>query len=632
MALIGRTGAPFAIGVLGGAVFWIAFDRGSFAIPSWATEAIVVWWAILLLVVSGHRRRLSRTSSVAIVLLLGFAVLQGVSAIWASGAEQPFLSLNRTLLYVGVAVFVASVAGGVALTVWEDGLAAGLSAVAAVALASRLYPDTLGRSGIVQFLPDASRRLAYPVDYWNGLAVLVALACPLLLRAASSGRSRLAPFALVPLPAIAVTVYLASSRTGAVTGAVGVILYVVLAPRRWAAAGAALAGVAAAALAGAWAAGQQPLVDPVEHRTPSSALVLHTVIAIVGSGLGGALAYGLLVRVFRGARAPRALDQSATILVTAAVVAGAIAAHPLRQWHSFTAVPVVPTGSNAVATHFLSTNGSWRWQLWRSAWHEFLDRPLLGHGAGSFESWWAQHGITTGYVGNPHSLYAEALGELGIVGLLLVGSALLLAAGIGVRASIRGTASHRSASAAAAAGFIAFAIASGVDWMWELPAAGVVGAVLLGLSIAPATPTQQDRPPVGSRPATVISLTLALLAIAVVVAEADLYLATGRIAASQQAAAVGDLAKARAAAAGARSLEPWAATPYVQLALVNEAGGRLRAARIDINRALSHESRDWRIWLIAARIEVKQGAYRTARASYDRARTFNPRSPVFSAP
>src|SRR5438477_597694 len=60
------------------------------------------------------------------------------------------------------------------------------AAVAALALASRLFPDLVGQTVVGRLLPDAAVRLSYPVDYWNGLGILVALGLPLLLRSATA--------------------------------------------------------------------------------------------------------------------------------------------------------------------------------------------------------------------------------------------------------------------------------------------------------------------------------------------------------------------------------------------------------------------------------------------------------------
>ena len=71
-------------------------------------------------------------------------------------------------------------------------------------------------------------------------------------------------------------------------------------------------------------------------------------------------------------------------------------------------------------SHLLSANGSGRWQFWESAVDAFQATPLLGHGAGSYEAWWAEHGSLAVFVRDAHSLYLETLAELGVLGFLLL--------------------------------------------------------------------------------------------------------------------------------------------------------------------------------------------------------------------
>jgi len=98
-----------------------------------------------------------------------------------------------------------------------------------------------------------------------------------------------------------------------------------------------------------------------------------------------------------------------------------------------------------------------------------------------------------------------------------------------------------------------------------------------------------------------------------------------KVSASQDAVGRGDVAAAIKDAADARSIQPWAPTPYQQLALVEEQAGNLRDARAWIRKAIEHNPDDWALWLIAARIETVQGAVAAARRSLARARELNPR-------
>jgi Tfp pilus assembly protein PilF len=89
------------------------------------------------------------------------------------------------------------------------------------------------------------------------------------------------------------------------------------------------------------------------------------------------------------------------------------------------------------------------------------------------------------------------------------------------------------------------------------------------------------------------------------------------------------MAKARDSADDARSLEPWAATPHVQLALLAEKDGDLTEARRHIEEALERDSREWSTWLVAARIQTKAGSIRAGRRSLRRAEALNPTSQLF---
>ena len=88
----------------------------------------------------------------------------------------------------------------------------GITAVGLLALTSELFPGSVGPDAPPSFFPGESR-LSYPVDYWNGLAILVGLAFPFLLRAATAKRPGWARgLALAPIPALTAVIYLTSSR------------------------------------------------------------------------------------------------------------------------------------------------------------------------------------------------------------------------------------------------------------------------------------------------------------------------------------------------------------------------------------------------------------------------------------
>ena len=284
----------------------------------------------------------------------------------------------------------------------------------------------------------------------------------------------------------------------------------------------------------------------------------------------------------------------------------------------------------ATSGHIFSESGSGRWQLWKSAVSQWRHHPVRGDGAGSFNAWWLQRNTLTRFVRDAHSIYLQTLGELGLVGLAL----LVLALGPGMIASVvrRRTASPSTVGAFGAS-FIAFAIAAGYDWMWEVTAVSVVGLASLGLLVGRGTasdpPRQRSPRRAGSRLA--LRIVPVVVALGVLFAEAVPALVNTRIQSSQAAVSHGDNSTAYKDALAAHAIQPWVSSPYVQLALVDEQSGRLRAARAWIEGALARDPSSWTSWLVAARIDTKLGAISEARTSLHRARELNPRSPVFQS-
>ena len=172
-----------------------------------------------------------------------------------------------------------------------------------------------------------------------------------------------------------------------------------------------------------------------------------------------------------------------------------------------------------------------------------------------------------------------------------------------------------------------------MDWVWELTAVTLVAVGLLALMTGPATlprRLREGRVGPGRRAALALATGVVVIGLLAVGIEGLALAARLKIDESQNAIARGDPVAAIDAALGARSIEPWAASPYLQLALVEEQSGSLRAARARIESAIDRDEVDWRLWLTKARIEAKLGDGAAARRSYDRARALNPNSSLFA--
>jgi hypothetical protein len=611
------------------ATFGLAFEHGGFAVSTWSTATVVVWGCILGIVLSGIDRsaRVSGWAAASVGLLVLFAAFTGLSGAWASGAEAAFAGLNRTLLYAGVTTLVLLLNRERLTRPLLDGVTMGLVAVTFLALASRFFPSLVSTAKADTLVPDAGSRLSYPVGYWNALAVLAALAWPLLLRIATDPtRGRARAIALVPVPAIAAVVYLASSRAGAVTFVVGGILFIALSPRPWAAAGAAIVSVVAAGLGVAALARQNGLTDgALASAEATAAHHRGSLLAVIGAGIVGAIVFALADRRFAGKAIPARVGHVVIAALGVLVLVALVAAHPIRRWDTFSALPTAPGGAGYIHKHFLSANGNYRWQYWQATIDEFRTQPLVGRGAGSFEAWWDARGSIAGFVSNPHSLYFETLGDLGLVGLTaLIGS---IAAGMygAARVVRRSRGSLHADYAAATSVFVAFAVAVGLDWVWDVPVIGVVAFALLGAALSALPPSPRNRVAFGR-------IAIATCAAVAILTAIDLGLADAVISRSQSAAARGNLAAAAHRARQAELLQPWAASAHVQMALVREAQHRFGDARQSIRAAIDHDHLDWRNWYIAARIENESGNRNRAKASYAQARRLNPNSPLLQAP
>jgi hypothetical protein len=627
--------------LIAGVVFWIGFDGGSYDVTSRHSLAIAVFWGIVVAVVAGlwPAARLPWPAIAAGALLLGYAAMTAASIAWADSAGGAFVEFDRVLLYVGVlAVVVLGVTQSRA-PVCADGMALGITALGLFALATRLFPGLHHAGTLEQLLPETRARLSYPVNYWNGLSILVALAFPLLLRVAVAERTHVwRALALAPFPALAATMYLTSSRGGAAVALVATVAFVALAGRRWTAAAAVVVAAGASAAAVAVVGARTELANGstdtslVTSQGRSAALLIGALCVACG------LAWWLALR-YAAPRLPRP-SRRVGLGVTGALVLGTalaiLLAHPVRQLDTFRAPPPVYKDPDFILAHLSSANGSGRWQFWTASIDEFRSSPWHGRGAGSFEAWWAQHGSISFFVRDAHSLYVEALGELGVIGFALITGAVLVGIVTGSLRALRRRGAGRETTAAFAAVFIGYALGAGIDWMWELTVVSVIGVATLGLVTGPATDpaASEARAPVRVRRKVAMRAGVATVAVVagvlVIGAEAIPLLNDMRISESQAAVRRGDPQSAISRALAARRLEPWDSTAYLQLALIEEQEGRIGLARGWIGDAIQRDRTDWRLWLVRARLETKAGAITAARKSLREAARLNPRSPLLA--
>lgn len=613
--------------VAAGALVFVSFDNGGFSITSRTSAAIAVWWVLTLGVAAGlwKLRDLPRPAVVTSGLLAVFAAITAASIAWAPNAERAYEEVARVLLYVGIFLLAALAVRRSAFVRTTDGLAWGVAAVTITALGTRVFPGLVDTGSAFRLLPFGLTRLNYPIGYWNGLAAMVALGFPVLLRIAVDHPLRIPRLgAAAVMPVLGASLYLTSSRTGIAATVVAGLVTLWVTRDRWGVA-VTLTIVGLGAAAGVEVLLQRPLLANGPFGTHAEIGQAHTAalwIGIVCIATAGAheLVSRRVASVLERRLPPRLPALAATILLIVAVVF----AHPVQRFDRFRQGVPLATSADYVRDHLLSSNGNGRWQMWTAAAHQFEQHPIRGEGAGSFQSWWEAHRPMPLFVQNAHSIYLEVLGELGILGLgalLATFAAVVITAGRRLR-SLEGE--RRSAASALTASFAAFLVAAGLDWMWQLTAvAGLAIAaagLLTGVASAPeaAEPEPERR---GSVPVRFVAVGVGLLAI---VLQAIPFLSNLEVANSEAAVRRGDLAVATSRAASAHSVEPWAASPYLQLALVAERQDDYPLALLRVREAISWDDADWLLWLTRARIETEAGQIAAAQRSLAAIKRLNP--------
>jgi|SRR5829696_114210 len=203
----------------------LGFDEGGYAPSSW------VWAAALLAVVAvalvrGRPTRPAPFELAFLGALAGLLVWSLLSASWSLDPTGSILEAQRLLLYLATAAALVLVGGRGSRDAMLLGTLAGVGALCLAGLADAL----VGGDPVGAFTPDpgSEDRLAEPVGYANGLAIIAAIGALLSLgRAiAAAGAERIAFLAATPF--FILTLYLTYSRGGWLALAAGLVAMLAL--------------------------------------------------------------------------------------------------------------------------------------------------------------------------------------------------------------------------------------------------------------------------------------------------------------------------------------------------------------------------------------------------------------------
>jgi O-antigen ligase len=616
----------------------LAMTGGGFSLSSRHIAGLVVWLLVVGLLVLGvaGRALLAKPFYWASGLLLGLAIWSAISSLWSGSVELSVTEADRVLMYLGVflAAFLLAQTNQRRQR-FGEGIAIALILLAILALATRLLPHVFALS----FDESKGTRLQYPLGYWNGDAILFSFAAALAVWMSRRSLSNaLRWFSIGALPAVLLALYFTHSRGGILTLMVGLGTLIVLSrDRLWY-----LATLLVAAVL------TLPAIVAI-HSYPELSNN-YNFPPIVGQGLkaGAILLAGTAVTVLAiwamrrlekrnpaPVRRALAISRDRRVLggiAIAGLVAVAIAAalYGGTAWKKFTSTDLKSPSGLAEA----SSRG--RTQYWEVALDAFGEKPITGQGAGTYQFAWDQHRTIDMNNTEAHSLYLQALDELGIVGGLLALGLVLFLLWTGFTAWRAAGGRERELYAILLGVSLAFAVGAAYDWFWQLAVIGSVFFMATGILVAARCgQLWRARAAARAREGAAVEtdgesrrfgLTIAGLAVAwlTMLALTGPLLVDHEIHASTDAAQEQDFESAVNHANTARSIEPWAATPYLQLGLLAQAQGQYPEAIHRFGQAIDREDQNWTYFYLRAKAEHQAGQNEAAQNDLNEAKRLNP--------
>jgi hypothetical protein len=587
----------------GALVVYFAFNSGGMFELTTAFGALLVLTVILVCIASAREplAGLSPLGAIACGALALFALWTLFSGSWSHASGRALIAFDRVLLYMAILALFACIPRTEARFRWLlRGLLVAGATVALIALVSRVLPG---------WWPTTTGLVNDRLTYWNTFGLLVGMTCILAVHHTCDECEPAAAriFAAALLPLLGATLLLTFSRGAILVTVLGIVVYLIAA-RPYGFAG----GFLAAAPPSAIALVQTYSADLIHEGTPlipaaiaeGKSLALTLFACAAGAALLRALTTLLddrLTTLFssspewrRGARIV-GLAGCLAILVAFVVTGGPGALN--RQYHSFFENTDEALSTEGQRARLLEIGNDGRLPMWQVARDAYREDPLKGTGAGTFQLQWERHRNDDEaprlYT---YSLYLESLGELGLLGILLLGGALLtIFSALAWRLRDPG----RPIYAAGLALAIAWALHAGVDIDWQSPAVCVPVFAVGGLALArrrepPAGGSEQGSPTTRAAAVTYwLRPALALACLAVAVVPARMALAQSHLHDSVEALRADNCGSAVSNAHDSIDESDTGPRPYEVLAMCaarsDDPGAAVRWAR----RAVTRDPASW---------------------------------------
>jgi O-antigen ligase len=570
----------------------------------------------------------SRPLLIAVGALAVYSLWSLISMRWSHSPSRALDDFDLANVYLFALILFGSFARThrrvrwIVILTWLAMLAVCLSG-----LATRLRPDLFHISA------NGEGRLWFPMTYTDALGLFAT--CGMLLAAYLASSSR-EPAALrilgtAAIPVFAVTVLLTYSRAALLLAPLALIAYVLLAQPR---------GVVSALLAAG------PATAYVLIRTYQANLISNGATSAAAVQQGRALTTSIVLACAAAAAARTVLLKLDTHLgrvnvptwrrwnraIACGCCLGGIAIVGLtgirsqisHQWGTFSqqSTAFVTSDVRYRASH-INVSLAERLPNWRIALRVFDENPLRGDGAGMFGTDWYRLRPNQEVSLQTHSLYLEAMSELGVVGLAALLLVVVIVVGAGfVRARRR---SSRSLWVVIGLVGLVWAIDAGFDWDWEMPALTLPVFVLGGCALARRGSGARLQP----RTELLLRVGISLIAVAVAVTASGIAVSDAQAGRGVRAFNNGNcsaaVADARASTAAMSSLpQPYAILGYCDI----ESGSGARAVA-EMTKAVHRDPENWLYYYGLAFADAS--ARRDPHPAIRQAQVLNPLEPMIQS-
>ncbi len=470
--------------------FYLAFRSGGYFAGAPAIVAVVLGVALMLrLVLAEDPFEGFGPALICAAAGLGlYAVWTLASALWSHAPAQALIEFDRALMYWLGLVLFGSFGWTRERMVWAVRmLALAMVVVAVSGLVTRVLPELHSIQASIE-----NDRLSYPLSYWNAVGIFAAVTIVFCIGLATRREETpwVKALAAGAVPLVTATLYFCFSRGALAALAIGLVVFVLLCVRRELIASA-ISIVPPTVVAVLLCLGTHAL--STKHYADATGVSEghNLTLELIGCALAAAalrLATMPLDRSLDRIRiSPERRRRAWIVTVVAAVLVVVVAGIALNAPHRISNGVDKFTESGTLQDpkelqdRYTTLNNNGRVVQWELGWETFEKHPFLGTGAGTYAQVWAKEGNGVFKVVNAHSVYFEALSNLGAPGLILFLLALFSIM-VGLALRIRGP--DQVLYAATFAAVFTWAIHAGFDWDWEMPATGFFIFGVGGMAIA----------------------------------------------------------------------------------------------------------------------------------------------------